>query len=107
METAISSAGPCVIVIHRIQPRKDQEFLTALENLHQERRNRGWVTERWLVLKNRDEENTYTQVVEYVSTEAEDAANNHPDMGPLRRAIGAVSTGYPEHTWTAVARALP
>lgn len=100
-----SSQGPCVIVTHRIQPAKDAEFLEALQRLHEARRAKGWVTDHWLVLRNRDAENTYTQILEYTSPEAETEANEAPEMGALRREIGKVSAGYPEHVWTAVVRA--
>ena len=105
MTSGQSIVGPCVIVTHRIQPTKDAEFLDALQRLHDERRARGWVTDRWLVLKNRDQEHTYTQLVEYSSAEAEEEANRAPDMGDLRREVGRVSAGYPDHVWTAVVRA--
>ena len=98
------STGPCVIVTHRIRAGTDDDFLQALQRLHDARRARGWVTEHWLVLKNRDEENTYTQIVEYVNPEAEEQANEAPDMGEFRREIGKVSTGYPEHRWTHLVR---
>lgn len=98
-------AGPCVIVTHRIRAGRDTEFLDALERLQEARRAREWVTDRWLVMKNRDEDGVYTQVVEYVSLEAEAEANRSPELAELRKAIGAESTGYPDHLWTVVARA--
>ena len=104
MAASDAPTGPCVLITHAIRPGTDAEFLDALQRLHDARRAQGLVTDRWLVLKNRDRPDTYTQILEYVSEEAEAAADQSPELGAFRREIGKVSAGYPDHVWTVVVR---
>jgi hypothetical protein len=92
----------CVIVTHTIHSGRDAHFLAALRRLHESRRVLGLVTDRWLVLKDRDREDTYTQILEYVSVEAEERAEQSPELAVIRREIGAVSAGRPDHLWASV-----
>jgi hypothetical protein len=88
-----------VVITHTIRTGSDEAFLSALRRLHDARRSRGLVTDQWLVLRDRDRDDTYLQILEYVSPEAEKQADESPELALIRRELGAVSAGRPDHIW--------